>query len=94
LRMSNRALLEEMKSNRKEAIELLTKGIKDTQTQRRLLTTELRKKGGMTIQELAHATEIGAREILLQLIAMRKNGDVTEVSQRDDGYVYALRKGK
>ena len=92
--MSNRALLEEMKSNRKEAIELITKGIKDTQNQRRLLTTELRKAGAMTIQELAHATGISARQILLQLIAMRKNGDVTEVGQRDDGYVYVLRKGK
>ena len=92
--MSNRALLEGMKSNRKEAIELITKGIKDTQNQRRLLTTELRKNGAMTIQELAHATGIGARQILLQLIAMRKNGDVTEVGQRDDGYVYVLRKGK
>ena len=92
--MSNRTLLEEMKSNRKEAIELITKGIKDTQNQRRLLTTELRKAGAMTIQELANATGIGPRQILLQLIAMRKNGDVTEVSQRDDGYVYVLRKGK
>jgi hypothetical protein len=83
-----------MKSNRRERIELITKGIKDTQNQRRLLTTELRKNGAMTIQELTHATGIGARHVLLQLIAMRKNGDVTEVSQRDDGYVYVLKKGK
>ena len=92
--MSNRALLEEMKSNRKEAIELITKGIKDTQNQRRLITTELRKNGAMTIQELTKATGIDPRHVLLQLIAMRKNGDVTEVSQRDDGYVYVMRKGK
>jgi hypothetical protein len=86
--------LEEMKSKRKEAIELITKGIKDTQNQRRTISTELRKNGPMTIEELDHATAIGARRILLQLIAMRRNGEVTEVSQRDDGYVYGLRKGK
>jgi predicted ArsR family transcriptional regulator len=92
--MSNRALLEEMKSKRKEAIEVITKGIKDTQNQRRLISAELRKNGSMTIEEISHATGIGAKRILLQLIAMRKNGDVTEVSERDDGYVYVLRKGK
>jgi predicted HTH transcriptional regulator len=83
-----------MKSKRKEAIETITKGIKDTQNQRRIISTELRKNGAMTIQELDHATGIGAKRILLQLIAMRKNGDVTEVGQKDDGYVYVLRKGK
>jgi predicted HTH transcriptional regulator len=83
-----------MKSKRKEAIEIITKGIKDTQNQRRIISTELRKNGSMTIQELDHATGIGAKRILLQLIAMRKNGEVTEVGQRDDGYVYVLRKGK
>lgn len=92
--MSNRALLEEMKLKHKESIELITKRLKDTQNERRLLTAELRKKGAMTIEELEHATGIAARQILLQLIAMRKNGEVTEVEQRDDGYVYVLRKGK
>jgi predicted transcriptional regulator len=83
-----------MKSKRKEAIEVITKGIKDTQNQRRVIITELRKNGAMTIQELDRATGIGAKRILLHLIAMRKNAEVTEVSQRDDGYVYVLRKGK
>ena len=92
--MSNRALLEEMKSKRKEAIELITKGIKDSQNQRRIISTELRKNGAMTIEELDRATGIDAKRILLHLIAMRKNGEVTEVDRRDEGYVYALRKGK
>lgn len=92
--MSNRALLEEMKSKRKEAIELITKRIKDNQNERRMITTELRKAGSMTIQELNNATGIGAKRMLLQLIAMRKNGEVTEVGQKDDGYLYVLRKGK
>jgi predicted HTH transcriptional regulator len=83
-----------MKSKRKEAIEQITKGIKDTQNQRRIISAELRKNSSMTIEELDHATGIGAKRILLHLISMRKNGEVTEVSQRDDGYVYVLRKGK
>ena len=83
-----------MKSKRKEAIERLTKGIKDTQNVRRVISAELRKGGALTIQELDRATGLGAKQILRQLIAMRKNGDVTEVGERDDGYVYVLRKGK
>lgn len=83
-----------MKSKRKEAIELITKGIKDSQNQRRIISTELRRNGAMTIEELHLATGIDAKRILLNLIAMRKNGEVIEVDRRDEGYVYALRKGK
>jgi predicted HTH transcriptional regulator len=83
-----------MKSKRKEAIEQITKSIKETQNERRAVSTELRKGGSMTIQELANATGIGAKRILQHLVAMRKNGEVTEVGQRNDGYVYVLRKGK
>jgi predicted ArsR family transcriptional regulator len=83
-----------MKSKRKEAIEQITKSIKDTQNERRTISTELRKSGSMTIQELEHATGIGAKRILRHLIAMRKMGEVTEVDLRNDGYVYVLRKGK
>jgi Fic family protein len=83
-----------MKSKRKEAIEQITKSLKDTQNERRIISTELRKTGAMTIQEIEHATGIAAKRVLRHLIAMRKIGDVTEVSERDDGYVYVLRKGK
>ena len=92
--MSNRALLEELKSKHKATIELVTKRIKDTQNQRRNISTELRKNGAMTIEELDRATGIGAKRILLHLIAMRMNGEITEVDHRNDGYVYVLRKGK
>ena len=92
--MSNRVLLEEMKSKRKEAIEQITKNLKDTQNERRIVTTELRKSGPMTIQELEHTTGIGAKRLLRHIIAMRKVGEVTEIDQRNGGYVYMLRKGK
>jgi len=83
-----------MKSKRKEAIEQITKNLKDTQNERRTISTELRKGGSMTIQEIERATGISARRVLRHLIAMRKVGDVTEVGQRDDGYVYVMKKGK
>ena len=86
--------MEELKSKHKETIELITTRIKENQNQRRTISAELRKNGSMTIRELDHATGIGAKRILLHLIAMRKNGEVTEVGERDDGYVYVLRKGK
>lgn len=87
-------LLEDLKSKRKGVIEQITKSIKDTQNERRTISTEFRKGGAMTIHELEQATGIGAKRILQHLIAMRKAGEVTEVGQRNDGYVYVLRKGK
>lgn len=92
--MSNRVLLEEMKSKRKETIEQITKNLKDTQNERRTVSTELRKSGPMTIMELERATGLRAKRILRHLIAMRKVGEVTEIGEKDGGYVYVLRKGK
>lgn len=92
--MSNRVLLEEMKSKRKETIEQITKNLKDTQNERRTVSTELRKSGPMTITELERATGLRAKRILRHLIAMRKVGEVTEIGEKDGGYVYVLRKGK
>jgi DNA-binding transcriptional ArsR family regulator len=83
-----------MKARRKDAIEQITKNIKETQNQRRLILTELRKKGTLTINELEGSTGLAAKQVLHHLIAMRKAGDVFEVDERDGGYVYALRKGK
>lgn len=92
--MSNRVLLEEMKAKRKDEIEQITKGIKETQNQRRLIQTELKKKGALTINELESSTGLPAKEVLRHLIAMRKAGDISEVDEKDGGYVYALRRGK
>lgn len=83
-----------MKSKRKETIEQITKNLKDTQNERRTVSTELRKSGPMTITELERATGLRAKRILRHLIAMRKVGEVTEIGEKDGGYVYVLRKGK
>jgi predicted Rossmann fold nucleotide-binding protein DprA/Smf involved in DNA uptake len=91
--LSNRVLLEEMKVKRKEAIEQLTKSIKETQNKRRLITTEL-KKGALSIRELETATGLSAKEVLMHLIALRKAGEISEVDEKDGGYLYAMRRGK
>lgn len=83
-----------MKAKRRDAIEQITKSIKETQNQRRLILTELRKKGALTINELESTTGLAAKQVLHHLIAMRKAGDVFEVDERDGGYAYALRRGK
>ena len=90
--MSYRSLLEEMKAKRKDAIEVITKKIKDSQTQRRAIMTELKSKGPMTITELEPTTGLSAKQILRQMIALRKSGEVTEVGEKDGGYVYGLRR--
>lgn len=92
--MTYRLLLEEMKAKRRDAIEEITKSIKETQTQRRLIVAELKKKGPMTIRELETGVGVGAKQILRHLIAMRKSGEVLEVGERNGGYVYALRRAK
>lgn len=83
-----------MKAQRKDTIERITKNIKETQGQRRLISTELKKKGSSTISELEQATGIAARQVLHHLIAMRKAGEITEVDLKEEGYVYALRRAK
>jgi DNA-binding transcriptional ArsR family regulator len=90
--LSNRNLLEEMKAKRKDTIEQITKRIKDTQTQRRAIMTELKSKGPMTISELVPGTGLSARQVLRQMIALRKLGEITEVGEKDGGYVYGLRR--
>ena len=90
--MSYRTLLEEMKAKRKDAIEEITKRIKDTQTQRRVIMAELKSKGPLTITELEPTTGLSAKQILRQIIALRKLGEVTEVGEKDGGYVYGLRR--
>ncbi len=90
--MSYRSLLEEMKAKRKDAIEEITKRIKDTQTQRRVIMAELKSKGPQTITELEPKTGLSAKQILRQMIALRKSGEVTEVGEKDGGYVYGLRR--
>jgi len=83
-----------MKARRKEAIDRITKDIKETQNTRRLILTELKKKGASTITELQQTTGIPSGQVLRHLIAMRKAGEVTEVGLKDEGYVYALRRGR
>ena len=92
--MSYRVLLEEMKAKRKGAIEEITGRIKETQTQRRLIVADLKSKGPMTVSELEPSTGLNAKQILRHLIAMKKSGEISEVGEKDRGYVYALRKGK
>jgi DNA-binding transcriptional ArsR family regulator len=92
--LSNRILLEEMKVKRKEAIEQITKNIKETQNKRRLITTELKKKGALSISELGTATGLTAKEVLQHLIALRKAGEISDVDEKDGGYLYAIRRGK
>jgi predicted ArsR family transcriptional regulator len=92
--LSNRVLLEEMKAKRKDAIEQITKRIKENQNQRRLIITELKKKGAATINELESGTGLTAKDVLHHLIAMRKAGDISEVDEKDGAYLYVLRRAR
>lgn len=91
--MSSRTILEEMKARRKDAIEEITTAIRENQTRRRLVVAELRKRGPLTISELQVATGLDAGQILRHLIAMRMTGEVSELGEKDRGFLYALKRG-
>ncbi len=55
---------------------------------RQMLLVELRQKGPLTMKELSESTGLGRKELLDHMLALRKRGQVTEVGEKENEYVY------
>jgi Fic family protein len=55
-----------------------------------MITGALEEKGPLTVQELAELTGLKASKIVQHLIALKKNGTITEVGERNRQYLYQL----
>lgn len=55
---------------------------------RQMLLVELREKGPLTMRELSESTCLGRKELVDHMLALRKRGEVTEVGEKENEYIY------
>jgi len=58
--------------------------------ERHMITGALEEKGSLTVQELAELTGLKTNKIVQHLIALKKNGLIAEVGERNRQYLYQL----
>ncbi len=68
----------------------ITEKIMKDEIERQMILNEIRERGPLTIREISEATGISPRNVLRHIIALRKNGLVSEAGEREDGYLYRI----
>ena len=58
--------------------------------ERQMIIGAIKEKGPMTIKELSETTDIFPDRILRHIIALRKAGTITEVGEKEHGYLYTV----
>ena len=58
--------------------------------ERQMIIGAIKEKGPMTIKELSGTTDISPDRILRHIIALRKAGTISEVGEKEHGYLYAV----
>jgi DNA-binding transcriptional ArsR family regulator len=58
--------------------------------ERHMITGALREKGPMTVGELAQLIDLQPNLVVQHLMALRRNGAITEVGERNRQYLYKL----
>ena len=59
-----------------------------SEMRRQMLLVELREKGSLTMRELSDSTGLGRKELLDHMLALRKRGEVTEIGEKENEYIY------
>lgn len=73
-----------------ERYHTLTEKIMRDEIERQMILQEIRERGPLTIKELSEATDMSPKEILRHIIALRKNGMLSEAGEKEDGYLYRI----
>ena len=58
---------------------------------RQMIIGEIKERGPLTIKELSEATKIPPKQILRHILALRKQGIVSEAGEKEDGYLYRVK---
>jgi DNA-binding transcriptional ArsR family regulator len=58
--------------------------------ERQMLIEAIKEKGPLTVEELTEITDIAPSRIVQHLIAMRKNGQITEAGEKNRQYLYQV----
>ena len=57
---------------------------------RQMIIEAIKEKGPLTVEELSNITEIQPSRIVQHLIALRRNGQITEAGEKNRQYQYQL----
>ena len=58
--------------------------------ERQMIIGAIKERGPLTIKELSETTDIPPDRILRHMIALRKAGIISEVGEKEHGYLYAV----
>ena len=64
--------------------------IMQDEIERQMIIGAIKERGPMTIKELSETTDISPDRILRHIIALRKAGTISEVGEKEHGYLYAV----
>jgi len=78
-----------LKINEEKYRALVDTVMKD-EIERQMMINAIKERGPLTIKELSEATEIPPSRILRHIIALRKAGTISEVGEKEHGYLYAV----
>jgi predicted HTH transcriptional regulator len=69
---------------------VLVDNVMKDEIERQMMINAIKEKGPLTIKEISEATDIPAGKILRHIIALRKTGTISEVGEKEHGYLYAV----
>jgi len=78
------------KSKKKKYREIAETTMKD-EMDRQMIIGEIKERGPLTIKELSEATKIPPKQILRHILALRKQGIVSEAGEKEDWYLYKVK---
>lgn len=58
--------------------------------ERQMIIGAIKERGPLTIKELSEVTGIVPNQVLRHMIALRKAGTVSEVGEKEGGYLYTV----
>jgi len=58
---------------------------------RQMIIGEIKERGPLTIKELSEATKIPPKQILRHILALRKQGIISEAGEKEDEYLYKVK---
>ena len=68
----------------------VTNNIMRDEIERHMIIGALRERGELTVREIAQIIGIASNQIMRHIIALRKNGVITEVGEKNYEYLYKL----
>jgi Fic family protein len=73
-----------------EKYQKVVDSIMKDEIERHMITGALKEKGSLTVAEIAQLTDLQPSLIVRHLIALRRNGEISETGEKDRQYLYQL----